>query len=629
MTADPACPVDHTALALGARLGQGGQGSIYPVTNQTITVADATWEVVYKEYDPALLPDLDVDALTVMVRLRSELDAADGQWLYERTAWPAAVVQRIGHTSGFLMRAAPDRFHFDYRSLSSTTTRTRRLASLEYLLNDDAYVAGIGLSISDRDRLLVVADLAATLTRLHTLGIAVGDLSPKNLLFSTAPQPECFLIDCDAMQLRGATALPQAETPDWQLPAGEPKATPAGDAYKLALLTIRLFARHQSATDPAALSAISPELAALARAGLDPAPERRPTPSTWRNALLTAAATASATPNPGNPPPSHPLGPSPVPGPPKPKPLSIGARVGAAGVVAVTALVFVLAIVLSHTDSTPSASSSGGGPATTTAPWTLPPWTSPPWTPSTTDPAPPPTSDVPEPSPTPTPPAPPPDPIATAQAGDCLLRSGSAQYSQWASSDCGLGTYQVLKTFAGTTDQSLCDNVPEGTLKVSNTGANRVVCLSYTDQNGAYSAQPGQCVYGKTAAGNWGTLACETGAFTVVGRYIGTEDGTRCGNNQSETFPVQDWPDQSVTLCLTMNYPDDMWHATVNECMVMSGPSGHPRFTAASSCSQANVVFVSRTTQYNDGAWCNGYSWSTWSSSDYPQYAYTACYRLK
>ncbi|MER6996745.1 DUF4189 domain-containing protein [Streptomyces sp. NPDC000410] len=298
MTPNRTHTVEHAALTLGRQLGQGGQGTVYEVTNKKIneSAADGGWDVVYKEYAAAVVPGLDAAALASRVELLGRLGAAEGQWLCEKTAWPAAVVQRQGHTCGFLMRAVPDRFRFDFRSLTGTTVGTKRLANLEYLLNDDSYVAGIGLTISDRDRLLLLADLGATLARLHRVGITVGDLSPKNLLFTTAPEHECFLIDCDAMRLEGTTVLPQAETPDWQVPAGEEKATRASDVYKLALLAIRLLARDQTTTDPAALAALSPELGDLARSGLNPDPARRPTPAMWAELLTAAAVTASTTP---------------------------------------------------------------------------------------------------------------------------------------------------------------------------------------------------------------------------------------------------------------------------------------------------------------------------------------------
>lgn len=314
MSTAPGGSVDHAALVLDRRLGQGGQGVVHAVANRRINraAADGGWDVVYKEYAPELLAALDTAALTAMVGLLGELDGDEGRWLCEKAAWPAAVVRRAGAVSGFLMRSAPDRFRFDFRSLRGPSGGTRRLANLEFLLNDDAYVAGIGLTVSERDRLLLLADLADTLERLHRLGIAVGDLSPKNLLFAADGRPECFLIDCDAMRLRGASVLPQAETPDWALPPGEEKATPAGDAHKLALLAVRLIARDQGSTDPAALAALSPALGDLARRGLDPDPQRRPAPGEWAEHLRAAAETASTAPATA---PATAPGPAPAPAP--------------------------------------------------------------------------------------------------------------------------------------------------------------------------------------------------------------------------------------------------------------------------------------------------------------------------
>ncbi|MET9012440.1 hypothetical protein ABZX74_16185 [Streptomyces olivaceoviridis] len=297
MTPRPLPVVERGTLALGRQLGQGGQGTVHQVTNRKINEADdGGWDVAYKEYAAAVLPDLDAAALASQVGLLGELSADEGRWLCDKTAWPAAVVENQGRACGFLMRAVPEQFRFAFRSLAGTSTATKRLANLEYLLNDDAYVAGIGLTISERDRLEILADLAATLTRLHRIGITVGDLSPKNLLFTTDPEPRCFLIDCDAMRVRGATVLPQAETPDWQVLAGEEKATRSSDVYKLALLAVRLFARDQTTTDPAALAALSPELGGLARMSLSPDAARRPTPAVWAEQLGAAAPTASTIP---------------------------------------------------------------------------------------------------------------------------------------------------------------------------------------------------------------------------------------------------------------------------------------------------------------------------------------------
>jgi len=308
MTSGSTRTVDHASLTLGAVLGRGGQGTVYPVANRRINEAvNGGWEVVYKEYNPATLALLDADALRAMVDLLGNLDAVEARWLCDKTSWPVAVVERSGQVCGFLMRAVPDRFRFDMRALSGTTPPKSVLATLEFLLNDEAYIANIGLAVSPRDRLELLADLATTLDRLHSMGIAVGDLSPKNLLFATGQDAGFFIIDCDAMRLRGVSALPQVETPDWQAPAGEERATSATDVYKFGLLATRMAAGDQTTTDTMRLATIGAGLGHLARASLNADPTSRPTsPAHWINELNAAAQAApQAVPPPPPPTPSR------------------------------------------------------------------------------------------------------------------------------------------------------------------------------------------------------------------------------------------------------------------------------------------------------------------------------------
>ncbi|MFC4118237.1 hypothetical protein [Nonomuraea zeae] len=356
---------DRATLSLGRRLGQGGQGTVHEVLDRKI---NRQWDVAYKEYDPDVLQRLDVTALTAMTDLIGRLQGWDAAWLCDKTAWPAGLVEADGAVTGFLMRAVPHRFSFDLRTLSGTV---RKLTTMEFLLNDDAYVGQIGLRVSERDRLLLLADLADTLARLHSMDIVVGDLSPKNLLFSTEGSPECFLIDCDAMRLGGTEALPQVETPDWQIPSDEQKGTPQSDAYKFALLTVRVFARDQSATDLGRLAAVSPALADLASAGLHQPPSQRPAPAQWATLLRQTALSASTAPTTVAPPPLPPPGPPGPPGVPgsfpqippqtsgSPFPAKvIGLGVGAGVLALVLAVVGVNAAVKSVSSNAPSSGAS-------------------------------------------------------------------------------------------------------------------------------------------------------------------------------------------------------------------------------------------------------------------------------
>jgi len=279
-------PVLLDTLELGDRLGSGGQGSVHQVRNRKI---NDRWAVAYKEYNAAAQDAADIDALTAMVELIPALPSSTAEWLCTMAAWPAALVERQGRITGFLMRTVPDEFYFDYRGFDGKATH--KLTTAEFLLNNDSYARSIGLRVDERQRLRLLADLAAKLSRLHTLGIAVGDLSPKNLLFTAGARPSCFLIDCDAMRINGRSVLPQAETPDWQVPAGEEKGTPSSDAYKLALLAVRVFARDQTSRDPAVLpAAAEPKLAELARAALSGQAGDRPPPGEWAEYCLNAAS---------------------------------------------------------------------------------------------------------------------------------------------------------------------------------------------------------------------------------------------------------------------------------------------------------------------------------------------------
>jgi hypothetical protein len=286
-------PLRLADLKLGVVLGRGGQGTVHQVHNLRI---DQRWEAVYKEYKPSVLAAADLAALEQVVEALSGFATGDAAWLRDNCAWPAGLVQDGGRISGFLMRAVPQDFFFTPLSLSSTTLNKPKLCAFEFLFNDESYMADIGLQVTDHDRLMLLAFLSGSLHRMHRLGIAIGDLSPKNLLFRTGARTACFFIDCDAMRVAGSSVLVQVETPDWELPPGEELATPRGDVYKLGLLAIRLFDRNQNSSDPRALEAVSADLGALARRSIGRDPAKRPLPVEWLESLYSAAQSLPAVP---------------------------------------------------------------------------------------------------------------------------------------------------------------------------------------------------------------------------------------------------------------------------------------------------------------------------------------------
>jgi eukaryotic-like serine/threonine-protein kinase len=275
-----------------SELGSGGQGKVYELSGRAPGLQALPYtNLVYKEYIRSVRTTLDPDVLDEMSQYAARLTSGP-EGLGDRLAWPLATVEQEGTVSGFLMRRASQQFVVQLQ-LPSGAKAT--LAEAQLLLNDEQYLADRRLPVHDRWRLQFLRDTADTLAQLHRNGIIVGDLSPKNLLASFTTRPYCFFLDCDAMRISGRSVLSQVETTGWEVPNDEERATIASDAYKLALLAIRLFTGDQESKDITALSAVYPALGQLALKGISTDPSARPTPVKWLpilDAAIPGAMTA-------------------------------------------------------------------------------------------------------------------------------------------------------------------------------------------------------------------------------------------------------------------------------------------------------------------------------------------------
>jgi hypothetical protein len=269
--------VDVRALGPLREIGSGGQARVMALVNHI----DGP---VYKEYNPRFVDDVDVDALRKFVAFGHALDEREQNALLSRVAWPEAIVRKNGVVSGFVMRRVPAEYRVHMRFGEESS---EELALVQYLLNPAGYLAARGLSVGDPFRVEFLRDTAETLELFHRLGIAVGDLSPNNLLFSQTARPRCFFIDCDSMALDGVSVMPQVETPDWQvrMVGDEEPGTRGSDMFKFGLLTVRLFAGDQQTREPAA---VPRALLRPVRRSLAAEPGRRPSPRTWMTALDAA-----------------------------------------------------------------------------------------------------------------------------------------------------------------------------------------------------------------------------------------------------------------------------------------------------------------------------------------------------
>ena len=306
--------IARDALGTLTKLGQGGQGIVYQAPKVKTKFADA---MVFKEYKPHTRTGVSFDALSAMPTLVEDiLPYHDGQGLVSIAAWPCAIVENGTGPTGFVMPAIPDLFAID---LTTVKGISRTTAEFQHLLNPPSVLTARGITITDEQRYQLLREVAKALAFLHRIGVCVGDISPKNVLFSLNPRPAVYFIDCDAMRVNGLSALPQMETPDWEVPAGEELATIYSDTYKLGLLALRLLAGDQHTKDIQQLPPTTPKpLRQLIADTLTNDPDRRPLPEAWTYLLghtleeVQHRAPTPQTPTQPKPAPTHKPEPQPV-----------------------------------------------------------------------------------------------------------------------------------------------------------------------------------------------------------------------------------------------------------------------------------------------------------------------------
>jgi serine/threonine protein kinase len=328
--------VQRDKLGMLTKIGQGGQGVVYDAPNVKTKFAAS---MVYKEYKAQTRAEIDFTALAAMPALvEDSLTYSQAERLISVAAWPCALVEAGGKSTGFVMPAIADEFFIPLTTAKGTATTT---AEFQHLLNHATVLEARGINIGVTQRYTLLREVASTLTFLHKHGVCVGDISPKNLLFSLTPHAAIYFIDCDAMRINGVSALTQVETPGWDIPSGEELATIYSDTYKLGLLALRLLAGDQDTQNPRHLpAATSSKLRQIIIDTLKSRAETRPLPEAWTYVLGHATEEAQHQTLTAAPASTHPaLAPPPTPvvhsRPPKPaarsKPPAAPARAGTPG----------------------------------------------------------------------------------------------------------------------------------------------------------------------------------------------------------------------------------------------------------------------------------------------------------
>ncbi|ORB11499.1 protein kinase domain-containing protein, partial [Mycobacterium noviomagense] len=273
--------IGRDRLGVLTKIGQGGQGVVYRAPNVKTKFAAS---MVYKEYRAQARAGIDFTALAEMPALVEEsLTYAQAERLVSIAAWPCALVEDAGSPMGFVMPAIPDEFFID---LTTVRGVSRASAEFQHLLNHSSVLAARGIVVDEVQRYTLLREVASGLAFLHKHGVCVGDISPKNLLFSLVPHEGVYFIDCDAMRINGVSALAQMETPGWERPAGEDLATIYSDAYKLGLLALRLLAGDHDTKNLQHLPASTPGLLRqVITDTLSNPSQQRPLPEAWSYVL--------------------------------------------------------------------------------------------------------------------------------------------------------------------------------------------------------------------------------------------------------------------------------------------------------------------------------------------------------
>ncbi|MGH3559685.1 MAG: hypothetical protein ACRDTK_19685, partial [Mycobacterium sp.] len=122
--------IGRDKLGVLTKIGQGGQGVVYGAPNVKTKFAAS---MVYKEYKAQTLAAIDFTALAAMPALVEEsLSYAQAERLISFAAWPCALVDDAGRSTGFVMPAIPGEFFIDLTTVKGVSRAT---AEFQHLLN--------------------------------------------------------------------------------------------------------------------------------------------------------------------------------------------------------------------------------------------------------------------------------------------------------------------------------------------------------------------------------------------------------------------------------------------------------------------------------------------------------------
>ncbi|MGO9507488.1 MAG: hypothetical protein ACLPXZ_09130 [Mycobacterium sp.] len=138
--------IQRDKLGVLSQIGQGGQGVVYRAPNVKTKFAAS---MVYKEYKPQAIAEIDFTVLAAMPALVEEsLTYAQAERLISIAAWPCALVEDTGTPTGFVMPAIPEEFFISLTTAKGVSSST---AEFQHLLNHPTVLAARGITWMTRN----------------------------------------------------------------------------------------------------------------------------------------------------------------------------------------------------------------------------------------------------------------------------------------------------------------------------------------------------------------------------------------------------------------------------------------------------------------------------------------------
>lgn len=270
--------VNRADLGPLKELAEGGYGKVYHAKQYRLP-GDSS-EIAFKEFTTNV--DEQAQAAENAVSFRDLLSPADRADLDRCTVWPRAVVKERGTVVGLLMPLIGQEFFFEATDQATGVT-TSKLRELQWLIATPAQLTANGAQdVDETDRLVLLAQLAYDIARLHKQDWVYGDLSFKNAAFAISP-PRMILLDCDGAADLHNLRRKQSHSIGWEPPECaqlnmQDKAT---DVYKVGLAILRCLSPGKGAAtmrDPKRLTGrLDAAGVALITRAVDQDPAKRPT----------------------------------------------------------------------------------------------------------------------------------------------------------------------------------------------------------------------------------------------------------------------------------------------------------------------------------------------------------------